>query len=190
MTFTRYTLIYGLLVGAVIAGIISVMLALFGNEGPFATLWFGYLVQFVGLTFVFVGVKRYRDVERGGVIKFLPALGLGLAIAVTAAVAYALVWELYLYLTDYTFAAEFLEATRKKLEAANTPPAEIARQMAENEAMFESYANPLFRIPMTMVELIVPLGLVVPLVSAGLLRNPKLFPDPNAGKREAEDVFG
>lgn len=190
MTFTRYTLIYGLLVGAVIAGIISVMLALFGKEGPFATLWFGYLVQLVGLTFVFVGVKRYRDVERGGVIKFLPALGLGIAIAITAAVAYALVWEIYLYSTNYSFAAEYLEATRKQLEAAGTPPAEIAKQMAENEAMFESYANPLFRIPMTMVELIVPLGLFVPLLSAALLRNPKFLPDRSAAERRAKDVFG
>ncbi|MEI9926854.1 MAG: DUF4199 domain-containing protein [Sphingomonas sp.] len=35
----------------------------------------------VALTFIFVGVKRYRDVENGGVIRFLPALGMGLAIA-------------------------------------------------------------------------------------------------------------
>ncbi len=176
MTFTRYTLIYGLLVGAVIAGIISVMLALFGKEGPFATLWFGYLVQLVGLTFAFVGVKRYRDIERGGVIKFLPALGLGLAIALTAAVAYALVWEVYLASTNYTFADEYMESERLKLVAAHAPPAEIARKMAEMKALFESYANPLFRVPMTMVELIVPLGLVVPLLSAGLLRNPKFLP--------------
>lgn len=175
MTFTRYAIIYGLLVGAVIAGVISTLLAVFGEEGPFATYWFGYLVQFVGLTFVFVGVKRYRDVEKGGVIKFLPALGLGLAIALTAAVAYALVWEIYLAMTHYAFADQFLAATQKKLEAAHTPPAEIAKQMAEMKAMFENYANPLFRIPMTMMELILPLGLIVPLVSAALLRNPKFL---------------
>ncbi len=28
----------------------------------------------VALTFIFVGVKRYRDVELGGVIKFVPRL--------------------------------------------------------------------------------------------------------------------
>ncbi|MEZ0242184.1 MAG: DUF4199 domain-containing protein [Sphingomonas sp.] len=176
MTFTRYTLIYGLLVGAVIAGIISVMLAVFGKDGPFATLWFGYLVQLVGLSFVFVGVKRYRDVERGGVIKFLPALGLGLAIALTAAVAYSLVWETYLWLTNYTFMSEYIEVARKQLEASHTPPGEIAKQIAEMEAMGEMYKNPLFRIPMTMVELILPLGIVVPLISAGLLCFPKVLP--------------
>ncbi|MCW3846320.1 DUF4199 domain-containing protein [Sphingomonas sp. LB-2] len=176
MTFTRYSLIYGLLVGAVIAGIISTLLAIFGEEGPFATYWFGYLVQLVGLTFVFVGVKRYRDVERGGVIKFFPALGLGLAIALTAAIAYALVWEIYLALTHYSFMADYIDKVRHGLEAKHTPPAEIAKQMAEMQAMAEAYKNPLFRIPMTMVELIVPLGLVVPIFSAGLLCFPKILP--------------
>ena len=49
-------------------------LAVAGHDsGVFGTVWFGYLVMLVALTFIFVGVKRYRDVERGGGIKFLPA---------------------------------------------------------------------------------------------------------------------
>jgi hypothetical protein len=43
------------------------------------------------------------------------------------------------------------------------------------ESMRTSYANPLFRIPMTFLE-IFPVGLLVSLVSASLLRNPKLLP--------------
>ncbi len=42
--------------------------------------------------------------------------------------------------------------------------------------MAESYRNPLFRIPMTFIE-IFPVGLLVALISAALLRNPKLLPD-------------
>jgi len=176
MLTIRYAAIYGLLAGAVIAGIISTMLALFGHETPFATLWFGYLVQLVGLTFVFVGVKRYRDVERGGVVGFWRALGVGLAIALVAALAYTMVWEVYLWSTNYAFMDQFLESERLKLVAARTPPAEIARKMAEMKAMFDGYDNPLIRVPMTMIELILPLGLLVPLVAAGLLRNPKFLP--------------
>jgi hypothetical protein len=178
MLTIRYAAIYGLIAGAVIAAIISALLAIFGKEGPFATLWFGYLVQLVGLTFVFVGVKRYRDVERGGVINFWRALGVGLAIVFFAALAYALVWEIYLYLTNYSFADEYLAAAQRKLEAAHKPPAEIAAKMAEMRAMFENYANPVFRVPLTMLEMFVPVpvGLIVPLLSAGLLRNPKFLP--------------
>jgi hypothetical protein len=176
MLTLRYAAIYGLLAGAVIASIISALLTLFGHDTPFATLWFGYLVQFVGLTFVFVGVKRYRDVERGGVVGFWPALGVGLAIALTAAVAYSAVWEIYLFLTNYAFPDQYMESERLKLIAAHLPPAKIEQEMAELKAMFESYKNPLFRIPMTMMELILPLGLLVPLGAAALLRNPRFLP--------------
>ena len=177
MLTIRYAAIYGLLAGAVIAGIISALLAVYGDDGPFASLWFGYLVQLVGLSFVFVGVKRYRDIERGGVIGFWRALGVGLAIVLAAALAYALVWEIYLWLTNYAFADQYLAATQRKLEAAHTPPAEIAEQMAKMRAMFANYANPLFRIPATMMEMFVPVpvGLIVPLLSAALLRNPRFL---------------
>jgi hypothetical protein len=38
-----------------------------------------------------------------------------------------------------------------------------------------SYANPLFRIPMVFLE-IFPVGFIVALISAALLRNPRLLP--------------
>jgi hypothetical protein len=43
------------------------------------------------------------------------------------------------------------------------------------ESMRISYANPLLRIPMTFLE-IFPVGLLVAVVSAALLRNPRLLP--------------
>jgi hypothetical protein len=43
------------------------------------------------------------------------------------------------------------------------------------QAMQVKYANPLFRLPMTFVE-IFPVGLLVSAVSAGLLRNSRFLP--------------
>ncbi len=45
---------------------------------------------------IFLGVKRYRDQELGGVIRFGTAFMLGLGIAVVASLAYVLLWEVYL----------------------------------------------------------------------------------------------
>ena len=50
--------------------------------------------------------------------------------------------------------------------------AAASAQAAEFTAM---YANPLFRVPMTFLE-IFPVGILVSLISAGLLRNSKLLP--------------
>lgn len=169
----KYALIYGLLSGSVIAAVITAALVL-GPEDTHS-LWFGYLVMLVALTFIFVGVKRYRDVERGGVIKFLPALGMGLAIAVVAGIAYVCVWEAYLAASGYRFLDEYIAAMIRHRQAEGASAAEIARLTAEMEPMRASYANPLFRLPMTFLE-VFPVGLLVALVSAALLRNPKLLP--------------
>ncbi|MEA3044789.1 MAG: hypothetical protein QOH47_2627 [Sphingomonadales bacterium] len=169
----KYALVYGLLSGSVIAAVITAALVL-GPEGTHS-LWFGYLVMLVALTFIFVGVKRYRDVERGGVIKFLPAFGMGLAIAVVAGIAYVCVWEAYLAATGYRFMDEYIAAMIRHSQAEGASAAAIAAQVAEMESMRASYANPLFRLPLTFLE-VFPVGLLVALISAALLRNPKLLP--------------
>ncbi len=172
----RYSLTYGLLSGAVIAAVITVGLIIGGHGGGiFGTLWFGYLVMLVALTFIFVGVKRYRDIERGGVIRFFPAFGLGLAIAVCAGVAYVAVWETYLAITNYAFMDSYIAGAIRKLHEGGVIGAELAKQTADLEAMRTSYANPLIRLPMTFLE-IFPVGLVVALVSAIPLSFPKFMP--------------
>jgi lipopolysaccharide export LptBFGC system permease protein LptF len=41
--------------------------------------------------------------------------------------------------------------------------------------MKDAYRNPLFRLPMTFAE-IFPMGLLIALISAAILRNPKILP--------------
>ena len=171
----KYVLVYGSLSGAVIAGTITAGLVLGPENSIFSSVWFGFLVMFVALSFVFVGVKRYRDVEKGGVIRFLPALGMGLAIAVVAALAYILVWEIYLASTGYRFMDEMLAATARNMAAEGKSQAEIAQFLADQEWIRVNYPNPLFRIPITFLE-IFPVGLIVALFSAAVLRFPRALP--------------
>jgi uncharacterized membrane protein YhaH (DUF805 family) len=154
----RYALVYGLIAGCVVGAIIVSGLALGSEDSIFYTIWYGYLVMTVCMTFIFVGVRRYRDVEKGGVIRFLPALGMGLAIGLVAVVAYVLTWELYLAATHYTFI--------EKMFGGTSPAAVAARQW---------YGDPLNRLPTTAQEL-APVALVMALFSAALLRNPRLLP--------------
>jgi hypothetical protein len=173
----KYALTYGLLSGFVIIVTMIAGITLSGHESFFSSEWFGYLVMLVALTFIFVGVKRYRDVERGGVIKFWAAFGMGLGIAVAAGLAYVAVWEVYLAMTDYKFMDQYVAGIMRAKQAQGLSAAELAQEMAKMDSMRTSYANPLFRIPMTFLE-IFPVGLLVSLVSAALLRNPKLLPAP------------
>ncbi|HEV2746103.1 MAG TPA: DUF4199 domain-containing protein [Allosphingosinicella sp.] len=171
----KYALTYGLLSGLVIIATMLTGLILAERGSFFSSAWFGYLVMLVALTFIFVGVKRWRDVERGGIVRFGPAFAMGLAIAAVAGLAYVAVWEAYLAVTDYRFMDDYVADIARARRAEGVTGAALARELAELETLRSNYRNPLFRMPMTFLE-IFPVGLLVALVSALLLRNPKLLP--------------
>lgn len=176
----KYALIYGTLAGMVIISVMLTGILAGGQDSAFASMWFGYLVMLVAMTFMFVGVKRYRDNEHGGVIRFWPAFKMGLAIAVVAGLAYILVWEAYLASTGYRFMDDYLAGIADTLAAQGKSPAEVAAAMADYEWVRINYPNPLIRVPLTFTE-IFPVGLIAALVSAALLRNPKLLPANRQG---------
>lgn len=174
----RYPLVYGSIAGAIIIIASSIMFALFQGLHSTSPL-LGYLVMLVALSMIFVGVKRYRDVERGGTIRFGAALGLGLGIAAVAAVIYVIAWEITFAAMGGDFIAEYSAVMAREMEAAGSSQAEIHAKVAEMSAFAESYANPLVRIPLTFIE-IAPVGIIVALVSAAILRNPRVLPPQRA----------
>lgn len=173
----RIALIYGSIAGLIIIGamILGFILDGGGDKGALSGQLFGYLTMLVALTLIFVGVKRHRDVNHGGVIKFAPALLTGLAIAVVAGVFYVIGWEAYLAATDHAFINDYVAAAIEKKKAAGVSGAEFDEAVAELNAMAKNYSNPLFRLPITFME-IFPVGLLVSIVSAAVLRNPNVFP--------------
>ena len=170
----KYALIYGGIAGAIVVGIISATIAM-DLPSHATSMWVGYLVMLAALSLIFVGVKRYRDVECGGVIRFGRAFGLGLGIAAVAALVYVIGWEAYLAVSGKDFMAEYSAGIIDGMRAEGARDATIAAKQVEMQRLAESYRDPLFRMPLTFIE-IFPVGLLVALVSAGLLRNPKLMP--------------
>jgi hypothetical protein len=73
---------YGIIGGLIVAiPMLWQWLPLKEGDHPPGGLLLGYSVMLVALTTVFLGVKQYRDRKLGGVIRFLPALGVGLGIS-------------------------------------------------------------------------------------------------------------
>lgn len=174
----RYALIYGGIAGSIV---IAVLIAGFVLDMPShaTSEWFGYLVMLVALSMIFVGVKRYRDNECGGIIRFGRALGVGLGIAAVAGVIYVIGWEIYVASTGFDLFRDYGAHVVDKMRAAGASQAAIEAKLAEMHSMAERYRSPLFRIPMTFVE-IFPVGAVIALVSAAVLRNPRLLPARSA----------
>ena len=171
---TNSIFLFGTFAGLIIIGAIIATLAFADGDHGASALFLGYLIMIVALSMIFFAVKRYRDQELGGVIKFVPAFLMGLGITAVAGVIYVLVWEVYLAATNYTFmdayASAMIEAERAKGAAGD-----LAKVTEEMESAKALYANPLTRMAMTFVE-IAPVGLLIALISAAILRNPKVLP--------------
>ncbi|WP_420432127.1 DUF4199 domain-containing protein [Hyphobacterium sp.] len=171
----RYVLIFGSIAGIIVGTLLVAGAILFAGETGVIAHLSGYLSMLIALSFVFVAVKRYRDVEKGGVIKFWPALGLGLLVSALASVFYVAAWEAYLAVTGYEWLANYMAVEVAAMETAGIGESEIAVFREQMQEMTDLYRNWWFRLPVTMSE-ILPVGLLISLVSAALLRNPKFLP--------------
>jgi hypothetical protein len=129
----------------------------------------------LALSMIFVGIKRYRDNEKGGVIKFLPAFAVGLGIAVVASIIYVGVWEIYSASTNYAFIDSYTAAIIDAKRAAGVSGAALDAEIKQMHELAAQYRDPLFRVPMTFLE-IFPVGLIIALISAAVLRNSRVLP--------------
>jgi hypothetical protein len=171
----RIILIYGVIGGLIVA--LPMALTMHTTvEGaiPENAALYGYLSMLLAFTMVFVGIKHYRDKVLGGVIRFLPALGVGVGISAVASLFWVVGWEIMLA-TGFDFGSAYSQSVVATAEARGAPAAEIERIRAETEEFLSMYANPLFRLPITFVEMF-PIGVLISLLSAALLRNSRFLP--------------
>ncbi len=167
----RNVWVFGLLAGAVIAAgmIASAVIFIRSNNFSAGNMAMGYAIMIAAFTFVFAGVKNFRDRYNYGMITFGQAFRLGIGITMIASTVYVLVWmvEYYFFFPDFMDRyAEHMIATAKAGGAAQD---EIARQTAEMDRYKEMYRNPLFVILLTYAE-IVPVGLLITLITALVLK--------------------
>lgn len=172
----RTIFIHGIVAGVIVGVPMFIGNVLIEGHAPIAiSMAVGYATMLVALSAVFLGVKRQRDTVGGGVIKFWPALGMGLAISAVAGLIYVLTWELTLATSGSDFAADYAARVIADKQAAGAGAGEIAALRAQMDQFAVQYQNPLFRLPMTFVE-IFPVGVLVSIVSAALLRNSRFLP--------------
>lgn len=172
----RIIWVNGLIAGAIIIIAISVSMELGGITEHTADLqWLGYLVMIAALSLIFFGVKQFRDREQGGVIRFWRAFQVGLGITVVASLVYVVGWEINLALTDYRFIDEYAASQLNAQREAGASEAELAELTAEMDRMKAMYGQVVPRLLITFGE-IFPVGLLIALISAAVLRRSEVLP--------------
>src|SRR5688572_18363171 len=120
----RYGVIAGLIIGV---PMMWRMLSAKPGEAPVVGMLLTYLVMIVALTAVFLGVKAYRDKALGGVIRFLPALGVGLGISAVASILYVIAWEISSAYSSFDFVAYYKAYMLDAVQAKGGSPAEVTQ---------------------------------------------------------------
>ena len=174
---TNIIFLYGTFAGLIVIGAMIAVIISAGGQPDMSdnSLFFGYPTMIVALSMIFFGVKRYRDRDLGGVIKFVPAFLMGLAIAVVAGVIYVAGWEVYMAATDGSYMKAYMDHYIAGEKAKGLTGAALDKLVAEMDAMMIAYnTNMPYRMGLTFLE-IFPVGVIVALISAALLRMPRFL---------------
>lgn len=164
-----YGLIAGLIVAVMMSATISMQMDMENGE------LVGYTTMVIALSMIFFGIKSFRDNHAGGIVTFWKGVQIGILITLIASVMYALAWEVNYSQMGEEFTAKMTEQYFKKLEAEKATPAEIESAKAEWASFSEMYKNPAVRFGVTLTE-ILPVGILLTLLSAGLLRKKDFLP--------------
>jgi len=171
----RTILSYGTLAGVIVGVLMAATIPFLHNTPAEAYgMAIGYATMLIALSTIFVAVKRRRDAQ-GGIIGFWPAFALGLGISLVAGIFYVIAWEIIQPFLPGDFIGEFVNGAIAQQKAKGVSGKALADFIAQMAQLRRDYANPLHRLPMTFTE-IAPVGVLVSLVSALLLRNRRFLP--------------
>lgn len=129
----------------------------------------GYTMMLVSFLMVFFGIRSYRENVAGGTITFGKAMKVGLLITLISCACYVIAWEIIYFKIAPDFADKYSNYMIEKSRAAGASAEAIAAQTEKMKSFKAMYDNPLVNVAITFLEPL-PIGLLVTLISAGILR--------------------
>ena len=166
----KVILVNGIIAGLIVSTLMILSAIYYTKTGEIENgMIYGFASMILAFSFIFVGIKAFRDKYNGGLISFGKAFKIGFLIALIASSFYVVTWliEYFYFFTDFTdvYTAEILA----KAKAAGATETELAKESAKMAKYSEMYKNPFFNALITYTE-ILPLGLVISLISAFFLK--------------------
>jgi hypothetical protein len=170
----KVVIIFGLISGVISSALMFLTLPLMKNgtinfdNGEI----FGYTAIFLSFLLVFFGIRSYRE-NAGGTITFGRAFSVGILITLISSMFYVASWELIYFKLMPDFARGHMDKYAvheiSSMRTKGATDAAIAAKKAEMDKLKAMLDNPLLNSAMTFIEPF-PVGLIVTLVSAAILR--------------------
>jgi hypothetical protein len=171
----RNSLVFGTIAGVIISTFMGISMAVMScgsgdSDGGTSSMIMGFSAMAVAFSFIFVGIKNFRDKQNGGVITFGKGFLLGFMISLIASTLYVATWavEFHFFLPD--FIDKYSAMQVKQLHEKGISGAELEEGLKSIETASYNYKhNPFFFAAYTYME-ILPVGILITLISALILK--------------------
>ena len=165
----RIVLTFGLIGGVIISVLMGTSLLLADKIGSGHSMALGYTIMVASFLLIYFGIRSYRDNNLAGQISFGRAFVCGILIALITSVFYVVMWEILYFNFMPHYMDGYFAAQIHKAQISGLDPAAIAAQVAALRHSQDLYQNPWVNMAYTIMEPL-PVGLVITLVSAAILR--------------------
>ncbi|AOW20965.1 DUF4199 domain-containing protein [Urechidicola croceus] len=155
--------------GALTGGIIFMGSHFFSGKIDMGLLEiFGYISIFASLSFVFFGIKHFRDQFNNGTITFGKAIIIGLAISAIVGITIGILDIIYVTIINPNFANEYVQYTLDGMKKTLSPEV-FEIQKAQLLEEMKAYDNPAFA-GLFMFGIIFAIGMIISIISALILQ--------------------
>jgi hypothetical protein len=165
----KIVLTFGLIAGVIISVLMDSSLLLAKKIGSGHSMALGYTIMVASFLLIYFGIRSYRDNNLAGQISFGRAFSCGILIALITTVCYVATWEILYFNFMPHFMDSYFAAQVHKVQVSGLDSATIAAQVAAIQRSQQLYQNPFVNMAYTFIEPL-PVGLIITLISAALLR--------------------
>jgi hypothetical protein len=165
----KIVLTFGLISGGIVSALMTLSIFLIRRGSFEHSEIVGYSTMILAFLLVFFGIRSYRDNVAGGAVTFGKAFQVGILMTLITCTMYVVSWEIVYFNFMPDFMDHYTASVIQKMQESGATTAAIAAKSAEMAKFKEMYKNPLFNVGMTFME-IFPVGLIMTLISAGILR--------------------
>ncbi len=162
-------LTFGLISGAITSLMMAITVPFAHRISNNQAMVIGYTTMLLSFSLVFFGIRSYRDNFGNGQITFAKAFAVGICISLISCIFYVATWEIIYFNFMPDFMDQYGAHAIEKLRASGASAAAVQAKIVEMDKFKEQYKNPFFNAAVTFVEPF-PVGLVVTLISAAILR--------------------
>ena len=163
-------LLFGSISGLIITTIGASMATVCNNNPEYeSNEVLGYAGLIIAFSFIFFGIRNFRDKHNNGTITFGQAFKMGFLMALVAATMYVVVWLFYYYLFIPGFFDQYIQHVLYEAKLKGLTEGELAEKAKEMADFKELYKNPLFVILISYAE-VLPIATVIAVISALILK--------------------